>query len=130
MASLERDGRRARAARSALTRTRGVTGDGLDRCTTFILMLRTARKDRFQVSLLSGSSSAIGPAEDPQENLKHVAKPGKRSMFQLQPTPSKTRAIASTTSSRQGFAAICTPIGNPLFEVPQRTTAAGHPVRL
>jgi hypothetical protein len=39
-------------------------------------------------------------------------------------------ATASDTSSRQGCATTCTPIGNPSSEVPARTTVLGQPVRL
>ena len=39
-------------------------------------------------------------------------------------------ANANATSSLQGRAAICTPMGRPEEDSPQRTTAAGQPVRL
>ena len=41
---------------------------------------------------------------------------------------SSANAAASAMSSRQGWAATCTPIGSPSADVPQRTVAAGHPV--
>src|ERR1035438_6425969 len=51
------------------------------------------------------------------------------SYFGCQPPNSRSRrrATARAISSLQGAAAICTPMGRPVLETPQRTTAAGHP---
>ena len=43
---------------------------------------------------------------------------------------SSRAATASATSSRHDLAMTCTPSGRPSLDVPQRTTAAGHPVML
>jgi hypothetical protein len=43
---------------------------------------------------------------------------------------SRCRTSARATSSRQGLAATWTPSGSPSGEVPTRTVAVGHPVRL
>lgn len=43
---------------------------------------------------------------------------------------SRCCATANAMSSRPGPATTCTPMGNPSGDVPPRTTAAGHPVRL
>ena len=43
---------------------------------------------------------------------------------------SSRAATASAISSRHDLAITCTPSGRPSLDVPQRTTAAGHPVML
>jgi hypothetical protein len=45
-------------------------------------------------------------------------------------TVSRCCATASATSSRQGLATTCIPMGNPSGDVPPRTATPGHPVRL
>lgn len=43
---------------------------------------------------------------------------------------SSRAATANAISSRHDLAITCTPSGRPSLDVPQRTTAAGHPVML
>lgn len=59
--------------------------------------------------------------------IDHVFSDGRR---QPPKSASIRWATARATSSRQGRATTCTPIGNPSSDVPARTTALGHPVRL
>ncbi len=59
-----------------------------------------------------------------------VLSPQTVGIFQPPNTSSRWRAVASATSSRHGRAETCTPIGMPSGEVPTRTVAVGHPVRL
>src|ERR1017187_6711084 len=57
----------------------------------------------------------------------HKAEPYAAGACQPPNSRSKRRATASAISSLQGATAICTPMGRPAAETPQRTTAAGHP---
>ena len=72
--------------------------------------------------------------------LPHL-EPGGRSLARIlcyrsagifHPPNSRSTAIptASATSSRQGLAATCTPIGIPALDAPARTVTTGHPSRL
>ena len=68
--------------------------------------------------------------------IARVLTGGRRALLEGRPrrqppsARSSAAAAASATSSRHGRATSCTPIGSPSGELPQRTTAAGQPVRL
>src|ERR1039458_9347155 len=57
----------------------------------------------------------------------HKAEPYATGACQPPHSRSRRRATARAISSLHGAAAICTPMGRPVAETPQRTTAAGHP---